>query len=339
MAEEFPHGYALIIGVGGNLPATVRDAEDLAKVLKDPTRAGYPSKNVETLTGEQATRAEILSAFDRLQKRVHADPQATVFLYYSGHGGRVRTTPPQYYLIPHGYNKEDRPNTAISGPEFSACIAALKPKKLVLFMDCCFAAAIKDEEAEDIELSPVPSGLALGEGQVLMASSREDEYSYVGNRNSIFTKCLLEALAGKGARTADGMARILDLIVYLFDEVPARAKDYGAQHPLVQKATALAENFPLCYYAGGQKSLPGLPEVQPVRAVSGFKRERMEDRRADLQGPYALLREKVRRLREDLVIEAGSAVKFQLEKQLQREERDLAAMAEELEQIEAALEG
>ncbi len=52
MAEGFANGYALIIGVGGNLPETINDAIQLYKTLINPLRAGYPSSNVQLLIEE-----------------------------------------------------------------------------------------------------------------------------------------------------------------------------------------------------------------------------------------------------------------------------------------------
>ena len=88
---SFPHGYALIVGVGHyrfapylNVPCTVNDAEAVAMLLHDPHFCGYPPANVTLLTGEQATRDEVLTALDTLAKRT--TPTDTILLFYSGHG-------------------------------------------------------------------------------------------------------------------------------------------------------------------------------------------------------------------------------------------------------------
>ena len=38
----FERGYALVVGVGADLPSTVDDARGLADILKDPARSAYP---------------------------------------------------------------------------------------------------------------------------------------------------------------------------------------------------------------------------------------------------------------------------------------------------------
>lgn len=39
--QTFANGYALLIGVGADIPVTVKDATALRDVLVDSTRAGY----------------------------------------------------------------------------------------------------------------------------------------------------------------------------------------------------------------------------------------------------------------------------------------------------------
>jgi hypothetical protein len=175
---------------------------------------------------------------------------------------------------------------------------------------------------------------------VVLASSHEDEKSWTGDPYSIFTACLLEAMAGKGARRADGYARILDVIAYLFEEVPKRAP--APQHPLLNKAEKLSANFPICFYAGGAKSPPGF-HLQPEepRPLPGFlnlrKRRRMQTRLETLESEYEIREQKLKALRAALAKEAGVAVRFQLEKEILEEETWLADLDEQMEQIETVL--
>src|SRR5829696_5815048 len=67
--------YALLIGVGhfedsswGNLRYAEKDAEDLARVLKDPARGGF--RDVTVLTGpEHTTRERVREALRALEAR------------------------------------------------------------------------------------------------------------------------------------------------------------------------------------------------------------------------------------------------------------------------------
>lgn len=239
---------------------TVLDATAIKDVLIDPSHAAYPPEQVTLLTETSATRQNILAAFDQIIAQVNQNPDATVIIYYSGHGGRIQRTN-EYFLVPFSYEPSQRADTAISGVEFTQKIEAITARKLVVLLDCCHAGGVPalKEPGETFVKSPLPpellNVLGTGSGRVVVASWREDEYSYTGQPYSAFTDCLLSALQGKAAVNKDGYARILDILVYLFDQVPKRAS--GPQHPFVNKVLDLGDNFPLCYYTGGSKFLSG----------------------------------------------------------------------------------
>src|SRR5436853_3913452 len=109
-AIGFRHGHALLVGVGDDLPVTVQDADALNKILTDPARAAYPEKQVEKLIEGAATREGILKAFDRLIKRANTDPDATVVVYFSGHGVFYGPTA-EYFLVPNGFDWNRRKET------------------------------------------------------------------------------------------------------------------------------------------------------------------------------------------------------------------------------------
>jgi hypothetical protein len=342
----FTHGHALLIGVGADLPITVQDATALHDLLIDPHRAAYPSGQVKLLTEIAANRHEILTAFDRLAERVNATAEATAIVYFSGHGGRFELSEKtaEYFLVPFGYDPSRRADTAISGLEFTTKIEAIKARKLVVLLDCCHAGGVPMLKApgETFVKSPVPpellNRLDTGSGQIVIASSHENEYSYTGTPYSVFTACLLEALTGKAAVNKDGFARILDVLIYLFQQVPQRA---SGQHPFVKKVLDLGDNFPLCYYAGG-KHVPGeVSGPEPAPAFAGLtteRRRRLERRYDSLWQEWDLRSEKVKRMRKDLAIQTSVTITFQLEQQLLDEEAQLARLGDELEEIERRLQ-
>ena len=209
MPDVFSLGYALLIGVGADLPVTVQDATALRDVLIDPNRAAYSSEQVKLLTEHSANRQGILDAFGQLIERVNRNPDATAIVYFSGHGGRIErlNEPAEYYLVPYGYDPSRRADTAVLGREFTAKIEAIRSRKLVVLLDCCHAGgvpALKDANETSVKSpvetfvkSPVPPDLLnvleSGSGCVVIASSREGEESYTGTPYSVFTACLLEA--------------------------------------------------------------------------------------------------------------------------------------------------
>lgn len=263
MPETFAQGYAVVIGVGADLPVTVEDATAVADLLRDPNRCAYPPDQVQLLTDERATAANILAALETLAEST--DSESTALVYFSGHGLEA----PDYYLIPHGYDLADLPGTTIPGTIFTERLRAIKARKLLVLLDCCHAGGQAEAKGLPGTKSPLPPSVAAelgqGSGRVVVASSRKDERSWVGKPYSVFTAALMEGLAGYGAFERDGYARVLDLAMYVGRMVPDRTGD--KQHPIL-KVSNLEDNFALAYYAAGEKSPKSLEWTSSAPAIS-----------------------------------------------------------------------
>jgi len=312
MPETFVQGYALVVGVGADLPVTVDDAAAVADLLRDPGRCAYPPDQVQLLTGEQATAANILAALERLAQSTN--PASTALVYFSGHGLET----PDYYLMPYGYDRADLPGTAIPGAVFTEHLRAIKARKLLVLLDCCHAGGQAEAKGWPGVKSPLPPSVAAelgrGSGRVVIGSSRKDEVSWTGKPYSVFTAALLEGLAGYGAFERDGYAHVLDLAMYVGHMAPNRTND--GQHPIV-KVSNLEDNFALAYYAGGEKepksldwAITGVPtisaeietaQVATCRRMLAHRREAlllMEERMSEFveyqQIPLQLIKNKRR---------------------------------------------
>ncbi|MBN2389506.1 MAG: caspase family protein [Anaerolineae bacterium] len=263
----FQNAYALIIGVGADLPNTVDDANGLATILRDEGRCTYPPSQVHRLTGPQATRDAILAALDILAQSSALHPASCILLYFSGHGYQVSSSVSNaYFLMPYGYDVHRLKQTAISGAEFTAKLRAIPAQKLLVLLDCCHAGGVGDAKAPGLEFvkSPLPPEtldlLAEGKGRVLISSSKEDELSYAGKPYSAFTLALIESLSGAGVAKQDGFVRVADVALHAREVVPGRTG--GKQHPILHFEHA--DNFALAYYAGGDTKPKGLPfDVEP----------------------------------------------------------------------------
>ncbi|MEH2229532.1 MAG: caspase family protein [Nostoc sp.] len=252
MIQTFKQGYAVIVGVGADLPVTIDDATAIANLLCDSSRCAYPIEQVRLLTGEEANATNILSALSWLADVTGKDD--TVIVYFSGHGMET----PDYYLMPYGYNLGNLQGTAILGSTFTQHLQAIQAQKLLVILDCCHAGG--QAEAKGAIKSPLPPSaiaqLGSSSGRVILASSRKDEVSWTGQPYSVFTAALLEAMAGYGAFEQDGYTRILDLAMWLGRKVPERTQD--KQHPII-KISNLEDNFALAWYAAGEKRPHPLP--------------------------------------------------------------------------------
>ncbi|MEL6603109.1 MAG: caspase family protein [Cyanobacteria bacterium J06614_10] len=258
MGTQFKQGYACIIGIGGDLPNTITDAEALADVLKDPERCAYPPEQVQLLTAEAATCDKVTEALETLAKQ--ADENATAIVYFSGHGHQLSNSiVDTYYLLCHGYSTENLKRTALSGSKFTALLQQIPAKKLLVILDCCHAGGLSDLSDFEITKSPLPPEaeklFSKGKGRILICSSARDELSYGGNPYSAFTYALLKAMYGEGTAKKDGYVRATDLAMYTRQIVPTLTEDQ--QHPVLE--INQADNFVLAYYAGGDPRPKGLP--------------------------------------------------------------------------------
>jgi hypothetical protein len=225
----------------------VSDATDLADVLRDPALCGYPPGQVHVLLDAEATRAGIVAALRDLVATAGED--ATLLLYYSGHGGQVGGAT---YLLPIDTDLDAIATTALSFDELAKELAGLRARKVLLIFDCCHAGGARAKEAKPAPLRPgVPpaaqDALLGGRGWALFASSDVDELSYVqaDGRNGIFTKHFVDGLRG-GRPSDDGHVRVFDLFEYL---QPRVVKEEPRQHPIFK--CAVRENFAVARYRGG----------------------------------------------------------------------------------------
>ena len=261
--------YGLVVGIAeyeyiNSLPESViNDAQDIRSCLVSENLCAYKSGNVRILTDAQATKDNLLEAFGWLASMGEED--STIFIYFSGHGGRI--TEGEFsgeYLLPSdcSYSSEQvLAESSILGSKFVDLIDQVRSRKMIVILDCCHASGIG--HAKDASFGSLKAGLGnayleklkSGRGRVVFASSRESEYSYVlqGERNSVFTKHLLDGLNG-GVQSPDGLVRVFDLFHYI---QPLVRKDESRQHPIFK--CEVEENFPIALALGGKAV--GAPEL------------------------------------------------------------------------------
>ncbi len=282
MSNQFSHGRALVIAVAqyrsvSVLPQSViNDARDISALLESPEHCGYSPGHVDMLLDDQATASGIREGLHRLAKS--AKKEDTVVVFFSGHGARLeRGKEEGSYLVPFDCDPDRLRETAIHADEFTTLLKAIKSERLVVLVDACHSGGVSDIKGTDETLGlkrgldeRTYSLLAEGVGRVVMASSRSNEVSLVlsGDRNSLFTRYLLEGLRGASVVRNDGLVRVFDLFHYVSDKVPSRA----AQHPIF-KAQDLENNFALALNQGGKSvSTPHqIPELESRPAKFGGK--------------------------------------------------------------------
>jgi hypothetical protein len=267
--------HALVIGIADyqqvrKLPRT-QDARDVAALLRNPDQGGYPPEQVHLLEDGDATRTAIEQGLAKLAGA--ADEKSTVFIYFSGHGARVKSgLVPVPYLLPveASATADELPRTAISGNEFRDALNAIRAHRLTVVLDCCHSGGIgeiKDLVGPEVELGLPDAYLdalksGKGRGRVILAAAREGEPAYVvpGARYGAFTEQLLAGLRG-GVVGAGGVIRILDLFHYVQQRLE---QTQPTQHPLLK--AEVEENYPVALYRGGEA-----PPPPPVTRADDFK--------------------------------------------------------------------
>lgn len=301
--SNFKNSYALVIGIANypkvrKLPNTIlKDAQDINDLLLSPMYCGYYQANTQLLLDKKATAEGIRDGLRWLAES--AGPNDTVFLYFTGHGGRVENGLEQgNYLIPYDGDSKNLGLTAISGEELTDLLRNIKSQRFLSLFDCCYSGGTGDVKglASGLEFK---SGfkddyynlLTQGAGRVIMASSRDDEVSLIlsGMENSLFTHYLLEALQGKAETKGDNLIRVFNVFDYISEKVPNQA----SQHPIF-KASDLENNFPIALYMGGKQVGASAPSPTNVNKsvlrdsiVKHFSLEELEIICADIEQTMA----------------------------------------------------
>ena len=258
-------GHAVVIGIANYrqinvLPDSVsNDARDIANVLTSPQYCGYREQDVELLLDGDATLQRIRNALRRIANVSGTEDTALVF--FSGHGAVLgEPDNPMSAILPVDCDARALGDTGLCEPEFSEALRNIRARRMIVLLDACYsggASSLKDPtrpRSVAWGYSEKSLGrLAEGKGRVVIASSRPNETSLVltGQRNSVFSGQLLEALRGQGRTSGDGLIRVFDIFNHVSETV--KRKVPGRQHPIF-KASDLEDNFPVALNRGGAKT-------------------------------------------------------------------------------------
>ncbi|NEO87089.1 MAG: caspase family protein [Spirulina sp. SIO3F2] len=331
--------FALLIGTGADLPVTVKDVQALYKVFADPNLAAYPLDNIKVLTDKEATRDNILGELDQLALKSQNAIEATISIYFSGHGGHIKGTK-DYFLLANGYNRTNHRSTSISAKELTQKIDIIQTQKLILWLDCCHAGGMieKDENTNFIKSPPDTdfiTNLSSGSGHVVVASSKKEQSSYAPKKetHSIFTSCLLDALQGKASKSSnDGYIRIIEVLDYLFREVPKRSGNL--QEPIIPRIYNMT-NFPLCLYPKN-----GISDNILNATLTMQYKKRLVTLEIRIKSEYQnleLIDKIIARLNRKLLITTSEIEKIELEEELDKKKQERNRIETEIDRIEAEI--
>lgn len=227
--------YVLAIGVSDyqrvdyRLALAAKDARDFAAALQPQQGRQYRQVHVRLLTDREATRANVLKAFEWLRQSV--GPQDVAMLFMAGHG--LNDGLGQYHFLPADGQHERLAATALSQGTIVSTLARVRGKTL-LFLDTCFAGNTFGALSRlGRQTEKMMNDLAASEnGVVVFASSTGQEESEEKPEwgNGAFTKVLLEGLMGKADFT--GIGRVTFAALNLFVSEGVARLTQGRQRPV-----------------------------------------------------------------------------------------------------------
>ncbi len=136
-----PKDFALVIGIENYprpLPPALFARRDAEAVKANLLALGWPSENVISLLGEQATKARIEAYLeDWLPK--NAARRGRVFFYFSGHGSP--SVAGNAYIVPWDGSPNFLESTAIPLQRLYADLAKIKASEVTAALDSCFSGA------------------------------------------------------------------------------------------------------------------------------------------------------------------------------------------------------
>lgn len=189
--------YALIIGIDNyknewpELKNAVHDAEAISKLLS----TNYIFNDITTLYNEQATRNNIIRAFETLIAKANSNDN--VFVYFSGHG-EFNQAINKGFWVPVDANSKSI-SQYISNNDIQSLLSGIRSRHTLLISDACFSGDIFRGKTLTIpyennfkyyhKVHSLPSRKAISSGGI------EPVMDGGHDGHSIFTYYLLKALS------------------------------------------------------------------------------------------------------------------------------------------------
>jgi hypothetical protein len=227
-------GAIFILAMGANVGQLTKSNQDAALFTRTVMELlDVPRDHVRFVAN--ATHADFAAGIQWL--RTEAQPQDIVFVYFSGHGGRFRSTTSDdgwdEFMVPYDFARSGAsPRNLVFSQEFASWVNAIPTNNVVAAIDTCFSAGVfrsieagvlgarnksytlpPEAESELVAARPAATRSASGPNRikahgVLFAAAHRDQSALEGSQGSFFTLALAQELRSKpGATLADAFAR------------------------------------------------------------------------------------------------------------------------------------
>ncbi len=224
-------GYAIVIGIEQyrqKLPSADFAAQDAMLVTDYLTKVlGYPEENVITLLNEHATNVDLVKYFEKwLPNNVEKD--ATIFVYYSGHGAPDPKSG-SAYLVPYDGDPSFIDETGYSLKRMYAALGKLPAKEIIIALDSCFSGAggrsVIAKGSRPLVMN-LQTNVVLPKNMTVLSASSGDQTSstYDEKGHGLFTYFMLKGIKNEDVARPDGSLKIDDLYSYIKPQVERIAR-------------------------------------------------------------------------------------------------------------------
>ena len=246
--------YVLALGVGDydkdsmDLACPTKDVADLTSLLVRQDGALYDKVHVQALTDREVT----LKAVRRLRDDflLRARPEDTIIVFAAGHG--IRSATNEYFFLTSDSTADD-PYGGIARKDLEDLVSSekLHARKRVLLLDTCHSGtSVRTRGASPLFGPDDQARLeeSVRAGIYVIAASADDEFAREQEGNGLFTRALLDGLAGSADADKNGYVEIEELKAYAGRQVHERSG--GRQVPTFPKVEG-GENFRLAKVVPG----------------------------------------------------------------------------------------
>ena len=232
--------YGLVVGISeygpgsgiNNLRAADRDAAAVRDFLVSPA-GGFQTDHVELLRNQDATLADVRTAFARIASRATAEDLVVIFL--SGHAVTDPDDPRKQYLLAHDSRADELGGTALPFTEIEDFYGrALKAKTVITFLDVAHSNAVdRAVTGANTLVHQYLTRYASASDRSVLAAADVGESSWESDATadgaSVFGRFLVRGLRGDADPNRDGTVTFGELKKYVRDQV--RQTTGGLQSP------------------------------------------------------------------------------------------------------------
>ncbi|NES23766.1 MAG: caspase family protein [Symploca sp. SIO3E6] len=232
--------YALVIGVATynkfpNLPQAATDAEAVARVLEKQGNF-YKVQRLPRRWVKEQDRYEVAP-----DKRVKADDMFAVlkdflqeaqnqevFIYFAGHGFRVANRlGKQRGFLATSDSTIDGSNGIALDEEFNELLSQSNLSSLVVFLDCCHAGALLEDNLElnRNSLEPSLSVFQSPRDYYLITACRAGELAREEGEHGLFTGAVLQGLSQENAEPATGKVSVNRLFDFVYQRLSGSGQE------------------------------------------------------------------------------------------------------------------